>query len=818
MRLIFKPSRLFQSSLLLVLSVVLVVPVLGAELRPGLVATANDGVRTVTFLVNDPNVTLAGRQSIHPQLKPQFHCEWSGVLTILREGRHALFFPGSVSVDGVECQGKPLNLAAGEHALKLGARREGTNLLQLRLEWESEFFSREPVPARFLGHNSPKDIARESMLTERGRALVEDLQCINCHQTSDKLLAKHRPPGLFNVGLKVRPEWLPAMLENPKHTHATARMPALPLSDRDRADVAAFLALLKTDRAEWLHKPDPKRQQSGADIYTQLGCRACHSPASNDLSRIADKFRFDGLMEYLLNPLRGNPNGKMPRFKLSRAEARDLADYLLSQSKPPAAVSAKVDGDPKRGRKRVETSGCAACHLVPGHDGPPVVNQLISPPLEKLRLTRGCLSLKRGTDHPWYDLKPEDRDAIVMFLQRRDVSPAPVQDFQRSVTRLDCVACHELRGPSRLVLPPNEAAPSLTDVGHKLVKEAVSESMRAEKVFRPWLKLRMPDYGDQNIQPVIDLCAAQAGNLDLDRESAVSPSIDAVHGGAKTLGKGEGGMGCINCHAFRDEPAISDIRGPEMTELAGRLRRDWMRRWLLDPGRVQPGTAMPSFFSNLPIEEARKQVGFLMDILSLGKGIPIPEGLGQGGKSFLVLSHEAPVLVRTFMPDSSPRSIAVGFKERQNICFDAEECRLRYAWVGDFVDMQGAWDARGGQPAGILGTKYYSTERKQPFQSASSETSGGAVFQGYSFLRGVPEFRYTINGLIVKEQITELPAGAGIKRTFEVVHAAAEAWFDIESFPNVEITSSVVEATPGRIRIPGGPVFRFELTIKARGK
>ena len=52
----------------------------------GLLAIATDGARTVTFVTPTPNFALTEKQSIHPQLTPEFRVEWNGFLKVSRPG------------------------------------------------------------------------------------------------------------------------------------------------------------------------------------------------------------------------------------------------------------------------------------------------------------------------------------------------------------------------------------------------------------------------------------------------------------------------------------------------------------------------------------------------------------------------------------------------------------------------------------------------------------------------------------------------------------------------------------------------------------
>ena len=182
--------------------------------------------------------------------------------------------------------------------------------------------------------------------------------------------------------------------------------------------------------------------------------------------------------------------------------------------------------------------------------------------------------------------------------------------------------------------------------------------------------------------------------------------VELVQHGTKLIGRDEGGLSCINCHDFRGEPSGGEMRGPDMTEMNDRIRDEWLARWLRDPARIQPGTAMPAFFSEMPASEAEPKIAAIINALAAGKHMPTPAGLSESAQAYLLLVKDEPIVFRTFIQDSSPRSIAVGFPGLNSFVFDAQLCRLRYAWSGDFLDVKPVWSDRGGSQARILGSKY----------------------------------------------------------------------------------------------------------------
>ena len=71
-----------------------------AEEHAGIVATATDGERTVTFVAPTVDFALEPDQSLHPQLKPEFRAEWTGFLKIPQAGNYRLILTDGKSVLG----------------------------------------------------------------------------------------------------------------------------------------------------------------------------------------------------------------------------------------------------------------------------------------------------------------------------------------------------------------------------------------------------------------------------------------------------------------------------------------------------------------------------------------------------------------------------------------------------------------------------------------------------------------------------------------------------------------------------------------------
>ena len=121
-----------------------------------------------------------------------------------------------------------------------------------------------------------------------------------------------------------------------------------------------------------------------------------------------------------------------------------------------------------------------------------------------------------------------------------------------------------------------------------------------------------------------------------------------------------------------------------------------------------------------------------------------------------------PQVQRIFMPNAGPAAIAVALDATNSLCWDAGECRLRYAWTGGFIDGFPYWRGNGSSVAAVVGTVKY-TEAKSPFGDVKD-----MKFIGYTMKDKLPIFRYQTGTQMVTEQFTPLKEGTGFQRTFTV--------------------------------------------------
>ncbi len=486
------------------------------------------------------------------------------------------------------------------------------------------------------------------------------------------------------------------------------------------------------------------------------------------------------------------------------------------------------------GKRLVVAKGCLNCHTI-ASDGKPFATLRAHPALEDLGNEKdaGCLADKpeKRDRAPAFAFTDADRDALRAFLAeglKGAGTPAPAYAARETIKRMNCLACHSRDGEGGLSTDVTEqlrkfanadnaeavAPPTLTGVGHKLRTAWMKQVLTGAARARPWMSLRMPQFGEANVGRLPEEVAALEGT-DADDAVHKTPLTAARIEAGRTL-IGKGAFGCISCHDLAGV-ANTGTRGPDLAGVAQRVRYDWYLRWMEQPQRMQPGTRMPQVFmdgkSLVPAVlngDAAAQADAIWGYLSLGPGLPLPDGMPGPVKGLILTVKDKPYLLRTFMPDAGSRAVAIGFPSGVSAAFDAHTCRLAYAWTGQFLDASPVWDGRGGNPAHVLGPHIWNAPAGCPIAATPSEQPpdftarakdaafGGALpegvlfdgvpllhFDGYALDReGAPTFHYHLQGgtddrLDVRERIESLRNGAaaGVARRFALqVPSRQNAW------------------------------------------
>ncbi len=116
-------------------------------------------------------------------------------------------------------------------------------------------------------------------------------------------------------------------------------------ADEKKAKVEALVHYLASTGSPAPARPDRKGINVGQDLYSKVGCVACHGTrdakgeqdktfaTSVPLGDLKAKYNLASLKAFLENPLQTRPHGRMPGI-LNAKEASEVANYLLQGATP----------------------------------------------------------------------------------------------------------------------------------------------------------------------------------------------------------------------------------------------------------------------------------------------------------------------------------------------------------------------------------------------------------------------------------------------------------------------------------------------------
>ncbi|MBA4188047.1 MAG: hypothetical protein C0467_08510 [Planctomycetaceae bacterium] len=485
------------------------------------------------------------------------------------------------------------------------------------------------------------------------------------------------------------------------------------------------------------------------------------------LGAVGSKTRSEPLSAYLQNPLKTNPHGRMPHMNLTGPEATDVARFLCRitddaieaeapvapKTKPTELLANLADIDLDKpatdldklpvakqwvavGARLFQAKGCVNCHSMDAANKPGKPQAFAS--LEKVKAAgaTGCIAAKPDAAKvPVYTLNATDKAELAAFAKAGLTgagSAAPAYSARVAIKRFNCLNCHSRDGEGGIpVALANEAKlfekvenvddvrpPLLTGVGHKTRTPWLKSVLLTGGRARPWMGLRMPQYGEQNVGFLPEALAALEGTGTDDTVRKVEIGTKQIALGRQIVGKA--GLGCISCHDIGGV-ANTGTRGPDLATIKDRVRYEWYERWMHQPLRMAPGTRMPQAFvegkstlSTVLNGDPKGQAEAMWTYLSLGMGLPLPEGM-EPPKGLIIAVKDRPEVLRTFMTEAGSKAIAVGYPGGVNIAFSADQCRLAYSWAGNFIDASPVWANRGGAPAKLLGPKFWSAASGHPW-------------------------------------------------------------------------------------------------------
>ena len=326
---------------------------------------------------------------------------------------------------------------------------------------------------------------------------------------------------------------------------------------------------------------------------------------ATDLARFLCHAKDEGIKDDL-----GAPPARDQLFAaFKRVEPRAVEFPAFEKLKPAAAWI-------NLGQRLVIAKGCNNCHTIEP-DGKLFAQVQANADLSDLKKLEnpqtGCLADKPDpkTPSPYYGFTDAERSALRAFLKTGLIgagSPAPAHAARTDLRRFNCLACHQRDGDGglspdmlgllRLYAQTDNAEsispPPLTGAAHKLRTPWLRRVLTGAGRARPWMALRMPQFGAPQVGRLPEALAALEGTEADDTIHKVALDAKKIDAGRLLVGKTA--FGCISCHDIAGV-VTGGTRGPDLALTTQRVRYDWYLRWLEQAQRMQPGTKMPEVFS-----------------------------------------------------------------------------------------------------------------------------------------------------------------------------------------------------------------------------
>lgn len=499
--------------------------------------------------------------------------------------------------------------------------------------WQSAY-----GPSDLPGYTLPAFQAGDA---KNGQHLFETKGCLVCHSfgTGKDRIGSDYAANLSNLGEKDRPEYVQRWITNARHRLAAydphrpaghrdladAReddpevvwaqhtiMPNLRLTETEARDITTYLTSqrregVKYGEAPWLE--DKSRFDRGRKLVLYQGCAGCHEiKGLEDEKGIGTELTAEGskpierldfghhthAAERGEEPLKEHKEGLLQDasslFEKDEPWYRPRGFFLHKVAKPDVFEDSKL-----------------------------VTNRF-----ERLRMPQFDFSAREILDVTTLLLGSVDARLPASMRYTPGEEGKAIQDGWWIVKKYNCQACHQITPtdtPAIWSVPgfkdkvadakmrDANLPPTLVGVGARLRPEFLAKFLRdpslgggreASASTRKHLSVRMPtfDFSDDEIVKLVRFFQALSHQPAVQQMPEIKPLTDKELRAASAIYKANGS--CSQCHVVDGVAPTSETKAPNFSYAPGRLRADWMRRWIPAPTAMQPNTSMAPLFIQQP--------------------------------------------------------------------------------------------------------------------------------------------------------------------------------------------------------------------------
>ena len=216
---------------------------------------------------------------------------------------------------------------------------------------------------------------------------------------------------------------------------------------------------------------------------------------------------------------------------------------------------------------------------------------------------RATTSVKKAHGEVEYWLKPMFRGKLAQASclnchERTDDLPGAslISRGRELFVARGCIGCHDVEGITNVKI-----GPPLTHIGNKVSYKWLKTWLKNPRDY--YEKARMPNFmlSDEEIRNIADFFI-DLSKGDKDMVVAANPDVDEdiYQKGMAVYNKSR----CVVCHPIENRGgAIKYVYAPDHSKIASKVSKDWLFKWVKDPGAYHSETKMPRYrFSDEEIE------------------------------------------------------------------------------------------------------------------------------------------------------------------------------------------------------------------------
>lgn len=487
-----------------------------------------------------------------------------------------------------------------------------------------------------------------------GTDLFMEKGCYGCHDVKGVGYVPKFSPPLSGLRSKLADAqtFTYAWIKDPTHFNRDTAMPNFKLADDEVGKITVFLLSLPGKAPPPPLSLADASAEEGERLFTERGCRGCHavkadehsvSPRVPHLAGIGSKVTPEWLDRWIADPKAYNPDTAMPKVELTDAERHAVVAYLLTlkRTEPLPATPDLGQFKADDGKQLVKQYECYGCHSIEGFEkvrpAVPDLGEFARKPVDELDFAttdvprtkwdwlRRKLADPRAynTDKiklkmPLIALTDEEVQALITRILAFDTPPLParyvvrasaaqlsLRDLSWMVAHLNCNGCHRVNQRdarlAQFLERKNLTPPTLDGVGARLQGQYMYQFVLEPKPVRPWLKIRMPNFGFSEAQArtlVEGFAAAAAVTNPYTYVAKENVAPDHFQRGIHRFHHYK----CMQCHPTSVDQGLPEGVDPEDLSInlmlsKTRLRPQWIKDFLSRPKQISGAqTRMPTVF------------------------------------------------------------------------------------------------------------------------------------------------------------------------------------------------------------------------------